>query len=642
MAEDKLVFEVAALDKASAVFRQVEGAAKTLQKQYHALQGTFAAVGAGLLLRQIVAETLEWERASTRLDAVLRATGGASGIARHELDQLAVSIARNTEFTNNQVMSAQGNLLKFGSIHEDVFRRALKVSADFASFTGTDMASAAQALGGALADPVQGVRTLQKEFRLLNFTQREYIEQLLAEGNVEQAQIRILELLEKRIGGTAQAMNTGLVGAVSDVKKGWQELMEAIGRSERFQRAAGGLGWLFKDIASGITEETTTGDTGLDAELALGAKNAAVLARQAAAVDRIREAWARATPVLESWRRKLGETTNEMQALALVSRGEGRTLPEGARSELLNIGVELDRRARLAETLKASAVTLELVVDAYDAGDEAQRQFVLSGRDLQAQLEFEIDLIGRTTEEQERLTAARAIDRAAQQAILAGGRPEDILREAERQKLAILEGLRARREAERSWLAGTRNAFNEYINHATNAAEQASMLFTNAFRNMEDALVDFVMTGKLNFRGFAESVIADIIRIQARQAIASGAAAFFGSLFGAGVSASAIEAHEGGVVGDPHPTRRVPYEFFVGAPRLHAGLAADEFPAILQRGERVIPAGAGAGVSIIQHFQIGGAVTQRDLAATREAARQGALQAFAEERRRFPTGPFGR
>jgi hypothetical protein len=37
----------------------------------------------------------------------------------------------------------------------------------------------------------------------------------------------------------------------------------------------------------------------------------------------------------------------------------------------------------------------------------------------------------------------------------------------------------------------------------------------------------------------------------------------------------------------PTVTRQVPAALFVNAPRLHQGLRADEFPAILQRGERV-------------------------------------------------------
>jgi phage-related minor tail protein len=73
-----------------------------------------------------------------------------------------------------------------------------------------------------------------------------------------------------------------------------------------------------------------------------------------------------------------------------------------------------------------------------------------------------------------------------------------------------------RQEAERSWEAGTRNAFNEYVENATNAALQAQTLFGNAFRSMEDALVNFVKTGKFDFKSLADSIISDIIRIQVR------------------------------------------------------------------------------------------------------------------------------
>jgi len=48
--------------------------------------------------------------------------------------------------------------------------------------------------------------------------------------------------------------------------------------------------------------------------------------------------------------------------------------------------------------------------------------------------------------------------------------------------------------------------------------------------------------------------------------------------------------HRGGVVGIDPPSfvRTMPAVAFAGAPRLHSGFAPDEFPAILQRGERVL------------------------------------------------------
>lgn len=73
-------------------------------------------------------------------------------------------------------------------------------------------------------------------------------------------------------------------------------------------------------------------------------------------------------------------------------------------------------------------------------------------------------------------------------------------------------------------------------------------------------------------------------------------------LFGAFGSSGADSAyavgkvyHTGGRVGSGGTSRRVPASVFAGAPRMHrGGLAGDEVPAILQRGEMVIPRGMAA------------------------------------------------
>ena len=53
----------------------------------------------------------------------------------------------------------------------------------------------------------------------------------------------------------------------------------------------------------------------------------------------------------------------------------------------------------------------------------------------------------------------------------------------------------------------------KYIDSLGNKGEHLQNVFINAFKNMEDALTNFVMTGKLNFKEFARSVLADISRM---------------------------------------------------------------------------------------------------------------------------------
>ena len=70
-----------------------------------------------------------------------------------------------------------------------------------------------------------------------------------------------------------------------------------------------------------------------------------------------------------------------------------------------------------------------------------------------------------------------------------------------------------------SWETGAQRALQKYQDTALNVAAASEQAFSRAFSSMEDALVQFAMTGKMNFSNFANSVVADIIRIQTRAAM---------------------------------------------------------------------------------------------------------------------------
>lgn len=85
------------------------------------------------------------------------------------------------------------------------------------------------------------------------------------------------------------------------------------------------------------------------------------------------------------------------------------------------------------------------------------------------------------------------------------------------------------------WELGAGQALQNYMDQAANVAGQTANLFTNAFRGMEDALVSFATTGKADFKSLANSIIADLVRIQIRASMAQvmGGAGGGGGLFGA-------------------------------------------------------------------------------------------------------------
>lgn len=87
------------------------------------------------------------------------------------------------------------------------------------------------------------------------------------------------------------------------------------------------------------------------------------------------------------------------------------------------------------------------------------------------------------------------------------------------------------------WSLGAGQALQNYADQAANVAGQVGGAFTRAFQGMEDALVSFVQTGKLDFKSLADSVIADLIRIQIRASLAGGSGGgLLGSLMGGVVS----------------------------------------------------------------------------------------------------------
>jgi hypothetical protein len=146
-------------------------------------------------------------------------------------------------------------------------------------------------------------------------------------------------------------------------------------------------------------------------------------------------------------------------------------------------------------------------------------------------------------------------------------------------------------------------AAEKYRNSLPTIAQQGKAAFETITRGIDsaaDALADFTMTGKMDFASFADSIIKDILRMQYKALLTQmfgGEGGFFdwfkglfnGSGGGGGILGWITGLfHSGGMAENPQDTRFVHSYLFSGAPRLHDGLAPDELPAILQRGERVL------------------------------------------------------
>lgn len=104
-----------------------------------------------------------------------------------------------------------------------------------------------------------------------------------------------------------------------------------------------------------------------------------------------------------------------------------------------------------------------------------------------------------------------------------------------------------KKQIEFDWSMGASTALQNYLEEARDVYSQTESLATNAFKGMEDALVSFATTGKLDFKSLANSIISDLIRIQIRASMMKMFAGMFGgsALASSGVSVGGVDGMNG-------------------------------------------------------------------------------------------------
>ncbi|MFN4203774.1 MAG: phage tail tape measure C-terminal domain-containing protein [Tabrizicola sp.] len=166
----------------------------------------------------------------------------------------------------------------------------------------------------------------------------------------------------------------------------------------------------------------------------------------------------------------------------------------------------------------------------------------------------------------------------------------------------------------------------DYAAKARDIGADIGSALVGAFRSAENAIGDFVKTGKLDFRDLVTSMIADLAKLAARRFILGPIANALSGALGKAGGLFANILHAGGMVGAPGPGRMVPALTFAGAQRMHsggwAGLRPDEVPAILQRGERVLSRREAAGYGQAGASTVNVTINARDAESFRQSRTQ--------------------
>lgn len=159
-------------------------------------------------------------QAQQKLQAVLKATGGAAELSAQEIADFASQRQGITNFSDEATIAASGVLATFKEIKGDIFKDALVAGQDMAAVLGTDMQGSMIQLGKALNDPMRGITALSRAGVSFTEQQKEQIRTMQEAGDIAGAQRIILAELQGEFGGAAEAMAdpwTQMQNALGDV-----------------------------------------------------------------------------------------------------------------------------------------------------------------------------------------------------------------------------------------------------------------------------------------------------------------------------------------------------------------------------------------------------------------------------------------
>lgn len=280
-----------------------------------------------------------------------------------------------------------------------------------------------------------------------------------------------------------------------------------------------------------------------------------------------------ATATRTAWDRALDSISKSIALQEAEAQGVGATAGQMARLKVEAQLVEAGLRSGMTESaVKASEAYQRLGERAERAADSLARLKLVN------ELQFERDQLGRSD-----------IDQKIASRLKSAGL-EVNLNSLEAEMIRVNEQLKLGKELVSDFASG-------FVRDMMNGVSATEAL-GNALKRLGDKLVDMAMNNAVNalFGGLLNGALGG----GGKALGGTGPQVFMG---GTGVNPwmsgspwGAVVAHSGGVIGSSAlPTRFIHPAYFDNAPRYHgggiAGLRPDEVPAILQKGETVLPRG---------------------------------------------------
>lgn len=252
---------------------------------------------------------------------------------------------------------------------------------------------------------------------------------------------------------------------------------------------------------------------------------------------------------------QLVQKQKELEAAKTLQAAEEQVRAEQKRIEMVEKAkkAELDRQNAIMEmeaNLQAQRAKQSAELESYGMGDRAAAEMQARLSLQQEQLKAEADIRKQYGEE------LRKAETDSDRAQLEGMFTErlNLLHEYQAQELALHDqGVQAKRAKDEEWMLGFQKSLNDYVETSQNKYKLAQDFATKSLNGITDAFTNMVMTGKLDMKSLAQSIIADLVRIAVQAMITRAAMSIFSFFTGvpatplasSGVSIGGVDAMNG-------------------------------------------------------------------------------------------------
>jgi len=232
-AQNKAMGELAKLNK------DVQGLSQSSDKSNKSFSGLLPNLallgGAYAFVKKGIIDSVkafdESEKVIAEMNAVLKSTGGVSGMTSESMTKLASDLQNVSTFDDEAILHTENLILTFNQMGKDIIPQVTESIMDLAQMMGGDLQGATMQVAKAMQDPERGLMMLRKSGVSFNDEQVKTIKHLYETGKAMEGQKMILQELQKEFGGQARAALETFGGRMKWLQNQIQDAQEGIGKA---------------------------------------------------------------------------------------------------------------------------------------------------------------------------------------------------------------------------------------------------------------------------------------------------------------------------------------------------------------------------------------------------------------------------